>query len=363
MRTGKKKREKEKGARVLQPSACTFSSAFICVHPRLLLLFSLFLFPFSGFAQDGEVVANFASGRAIFVVAKDAIIFATIENKLEPESRGPQIVQINDKRFAILLGAAEWVSPDSNAKPIHLEDEIPGLTRSIAGPKRLQADHENDLEELGMGFLEPLRKAAARLHNKVTMEKDEPLVELLLVGYLEGYGPEVWSLRYRMAQDPLRGDYWQTRVLRPAYNQLYPPEKDKPRVIMEAVYPPPSDDSDGATTLLVLLRQNDPRLAGLRSTLSNPAEPAGRAWAALEKGESHKAKGDDMLALMRAALAATVPPDQPLAIGLIRELATREKPAFEWIIPPPKQSAPQQRAEEEKREPGAPTLRKKPPKD
>jgi len=333
---------------------------------RWFCLCCLLLFPWAGFAQDGEVVANFAAGRVIFVVAKDAIIFATIENKIEPESRGPQIVQISDKRFAILLGAAEWVTPDSNAKPIHLEDEIPALTRGIAGPKRMQQDHENDLEELGIGFLEPLRKAAARLHNKITMRKDEPLVELLLVGYLENYGPEVWSLRYRMTQDPLRGEYWQTRVLRPAYNQLYPPEKGEPRLIMEAAFPPPapegSESGDDAPTLLALLKRNDPKLGPLRNALSNLNEPAGRAWAALEKGESHKAKGDDMLALMRAALGATVPADTPLAIGLIREVQTHEKPAFEWIIPPPKLSTPQQRAEDsEKREPGAPTLRKKPP--
>ncbi len=324
-------------------------AAFFCVHLGFLSFAR---------AQDGEVVANFASGRAIFLVAKDAIVFATVENKLEPESRGPQIVQLSDKRFAILMGAAEWVSPDSNAKPVRLEEEIPGLVRGLAGEKRLQQEHENDLEALGMGFLEPLRRAAARLHNKVSLQKDEPLVELLLVGYLENYGPEVWSLRYRMAQDPLRGDYWQTRVLRPAYNQLYPPEKGEPRSIMEVAYPPRTEDD--TPTLLAWMKSRDEEAGALRGVLNNPAEPAGRAWAALEKGESHKAKGDDMLALLRAALNATVPADTPIAVGLIREIATREKPSFEWIIPP-RQSAPVQRAEEEKREPGAPTLRKKPP--
>lgn len=304
------------------------------------------------------MVANFAAGRVLFIVAKDAIVFATVENKLEPESRGPQVVQISDKRFAILMGAAEWVTPDSNAPPVRLETEIPGLVRGIAGPKRLQQEHENDLEELGIGFLEPLRKAAARLHNKISFRKDEPLVELLLVGYLENYGPEVWSLRYRMAQDPLRGDYWQTRVLRPAYNQLYPPEKGEPRTLIEAAYPPGGEDD--APTLLALLKRKDEKLGALRAALSNATEPAGRAWVALEKGESHKARGDDMLALLRAALNATVPADTPMAIGYIRELGTREKPSFEWIIAP-QQSAPVQRAEEEKREPGAPTLRKKPP--
>ncbi len=305
------------------------------------------------------MVANFSAGRVIVVVARDAIIFATTENKIEPEARGPQIVQIGDKRFAIVLGAAEWVTPDSNAKPVRLEDEIPGLTRTIAGPKRLKQDHENDLEEFGMGFLEPLRKAAARLHNKVSLGKDEPLVEVLLVGYLEDYGPEFWSLRYRMAQDPLRGDYWQTRVLRPAYNQLYPPEKGQPRVIMEALYPPSDDTPALITALRQAVAQNNPKFAALR----NREDPAGRAWVALEAGESHKAKGEDMLALMRIALDALLPQNTPLAIGMIRELSTRERPAFAWIIPPAQQQQRAERAVEEKREPGAPTLRKKPPQE
>lgn len=301
------------------------------------------------------MVANFAAGRVIVIVAKDAIVFAAIENKIEPEARGPQIVQLTDKRVAILLGAAEWVSPDASTKPVRLEEELPLLLRAVAGPKRLQQEQENDLEAIGIGFLEPLRKAAARLHNKVALGPDEPLVELLLLGYLENYGPEFWSLRYRMAQDPLRGDYWQTRVLRPAYNQLYPPEKGRPRTILEAAYP----SADDAETLLALLKQGHAKVAAIR----NPAEPAGRAWAALEKGESNKAKGEDMLALLRLAIGATLPADAPAAIGIIRELATRERPAFEWIVPPPKQAPAQHTEEEEKREPGAPTLRKRPPQN
>ncbi len=300
-------------------------------------------------------MANFAAGRVIVIVAKDAVVFATVENKMEAESRGPQIVQLTGQRLAILLGAAEWVSPDTGAPPIRLEEELPQLMRGVAGPKRLQQDHENDLEELGMGFLEPLRKAASRLHNKVSLDRDEPLVELLLIGYLEGYGPEFWSLRYRMAQDPLRGEYYQTRVLRPAYYQHYPPEKGQPRTMMEIAYPPPGD---GAETLLAMLKKMDAKVAAV---LRNPAEPAGRAWAALEKGESHKAKGEDVLALLRAALNAAVPADVPLAIGIIREVQTREKPAFEWIIAPPRSESLKRAEEETKREPGAPTLRKKPP--
>jgi hypothetical protein len=282
------------------------------------------------------------------------IIFVTIESKMEAESRGPLVVPLSDKRVAILLGAAEWVSPDTGAAPVRLEEELPKIIRGVAGPKRLQQEQENDLEELGMGFLEPLRKAASRLHNKVSLAKDEPLVELLLVAWQDGYGPEFWSMRYRMAQDPLRGEYWNTRVLRPAYNQHYPPEKGQPRTLMEVAYPP----AGGDRALLDLLKAGEPKLASL---LNNRNEPAGRAWAAVQAGESHKAKADDLLALVRAAVNATVPAETTVSIAIIRELATRERAAFEWIVAPAEPSRTQRAEEEEKREPGAPTLRKKPP--
>jgi hypothetical protein len=182
------------------------------------------------------------------------------------------------------------------------------------------------------------------------MGADEPLVELLLIGYEENYGPEVWSLRYRMVQDPLRGDYWQTRVLRPSYNQHYPPEKGHARTLVETSYPP----SAGPGTLLEAL------LAGgvAMPALQNPAAAPGRAWVRVQAGESHKAGVDDVLALVRGALAATVPEGKAVAIGVIRDQVRAG--GFEWIVPPPEPAlAP--RAEDQKTEPGAPSLRRKPP--
>ncbi len=60
---------------------------------------------------------------------------------------------------------------------------------------------------------------------------------MLLADYVENYGPEIWSLKYRIQQDNLGNDYWETHILRPAYYQLYPPEKGSARTFMEAQYP------------------------------------------------------------------------------------------------------------------------------
>jgi hypothetical protein len=349
--TGKEKREKGKGSKL--PRAVT---GFPFFHFPFSLFRILAAFVFAGLwltpaalAQEGEVVANFSAGRVIIAVAKDGIIIVTIENKIEPEARGPIVVPLSAKRIAVLLGATEWLSPDAAALPVRLDGELPKVMGAVAGGKRLQQEQVNDLEALGIGFLEPLRKAAARLHSRVRLAADEPLVELLLIGYEENYGPEVWSLRYRMVQDPLRGDYWQTRVLRPSYNQHYPPEKGHARTLVEASYPPVA----GESTLLEAL------LAGgvAMPALQNPAAPPGRAWLKLQAGESHKAGVDDLLALVRGSIAATVPEGKAVAIGVIRDQVRAG--GFEWIVPPAE--TPAQRAEEQKGEPGAPSLRRKPP--
>jgi len=65
---------------------------------------------------------------------------------------------------------------------------------------------------------------------------------MVLIGYApNNYGPEVWTIEYRVQQEQVstRGEYWQTRILRPRFTQLYPPEKKKhaPRMIVEARYP------------------------------------------------------------------------------------------------------------------------------
>ena len=99
-------------------------------------------------------------------------------------------------------------------------------------------------------------RSPQNLHAKVDLPANEPLAELILVGYQPGYGPEVWQLAYAMKQREEEPGYWTTRVLLPSYVQLWPPEKGQPHTLIEFAYPP----ENAPPTLLELLRQKDPRL-------------------------------------------------------------------------------------------------------
>jgi hypothetical protein len=296
--------------------------------------------------MEWEIVANLAAGRVEIYPARDAIVIGTVEKHIEPDSHPPMIVTISSRHLGILLGAAEWVMPGSGRPPVRLNQPL----SVSSGPPRPQlqpgSDQAGDIEAIGLAFLERLRPLAGELHRKVSLQPDEPLVELLLIGNDEGYGPEVWLLKYRIEQNILRGEYWQTRVLRPSYTQLYPPEKGQPRTLIEVRYPP----DDASPGLLDLVKQNDPRLARLRSS----DIPIARALEHLQSGDSQKALPDDAAAFLRAALPAVFGTESQLALGVLSQ-----QHGLEWLLEP---AEPPQRTEESKpREPGAPTLRKKPP--
>jgi hypothetical protein len=314
--------------------------AFFCV--------CLWLFPELGFAQEGEqeIVANLAAGRVVICVAHDAIILSAIEQKTEPGSHPPLMIPLSERRIAILLGATEWVAPASAQPPVRLDRELPRLLAQVALPRQQTREFQaSDIETIGVVFLERLRAVASQLHHKIDLGAEEPLVALVLVDYLQDYGPEVWELRYRVAQEALRGNFWRTRVLRPSYTQLYPPEKGKPRTLMEVRYPP----DEKTPALLDLLKQDDPRLARIRSGDPKMARVADQ----LIQGESPKAQGADAAALLRAALGAVVEPDAQLVLAVLYE-----EQGFQWVLAPPE--LPEKAEDEKPREPGAPTLRKKP---
>ena len=113
-------------------------------------------------------------------------------------------------------------------------------------------------------MLERVRVLAGMLHHKINLGEDEPLIRIVLVGFVRDYGPEAWTIDYHIEQDALGNDIWRTRVLRPSYNQLYPPEKGKPKTFMEVRYPP-ENRATGEPELLDLLQQNDSRLAKIRA--------------------------------------------------------------------------------------------------
>jgi len=318
----------------------------LSVFMRVLLWF---LPPALGAQQqmEEEVVANLAAGRVVLYVARDAVVIGTVEKRVEAESRPPMVLPISGRRVGILLGAAEWAMPGSGRPPVRLNQPLTALT---AGPPRphLQAgtDQASNIEGIGLAFLERLRPVAEELHRKLDLGPEEPVVELLLIGNDETYGVEVWLLKYRIAQDILRGDYWQTRVLRPSYAQLYPLEKGQPHTLIEVRYPP----DDPGPSLLDLLRQNDPRLVRLRGSDQTIA----RAIEHLERGDTRKAAPGDAAAFLRAALPAVFGAEPKLAVGVLSQ-----ERGLDWLLAP---AEPPQRANEGKpREPGAPTLHKKTP--
>jgi hypothetical protein len=307
-------------------------------------LFSIFYLLASALCAQ-EVVANLAAGRVVIYVAKDGMVIAANESRVEADSRPPLFVQLSPKRIAILLGAVEWVLPGTGRPPLRLDVELPrAIGRQIPAGPRLQPEQVSDLEPIGTALLEPLRTVVPQLTRKMNLAPDDPLVEMLLVGFEAEYGPEVWLLQYRLAQEPLRGDYWKSRVLRPSYTQLYPPEKGQPHTLVEVRYPP----EDAGPALLELLQQSDARLTPLRTSNAQVA----RASEKLAQGESNKGLLDDALVFLRASLDAIAQPNTLQIVGVISE-----RRGFEWILAPP--AAPQQKAEELKpREPGAPTLKK-----
>jgi hypothetical protein len=295
---------------------------------------------------------NLSAGRVVVCVAKGGIVIATVQKRLEAESRPPVLAELTGKRVAVLMGATEWISP-AGEPTVRMETELPRAAQAASGGgPTLGKAQENDLEMVGLAMLEPLREAARRLVQKVDIARDEPLLEVALIGYVEEYGPEMWTLRYRIAQDLLRDEYWQTRVLRPLYVQLYPPEKGQPRTLMETRYPLARDAESAMAepTLLALLQRNDPRLAALRNADKFTSEAAVK----ILEGESHKAPLDGVVRLLRGALEATLGEDETLAFAVMDETK-----GFAWIVP---QQIPAERAQEEKkpRPPGAPTLRKPP---
>src|ERR1700693_2309674 len=86
-------------------------SAFICVH--------LWFLPPSALAQepsDQEVAVNLAEGRVVICAAKDGIILAALDAHGETGSRPPAIDILSEERMGVMLGAIEWVQPDSKDK-------------------------------------------------------------------------------------------------------------------------------------------------------------------------------------------------------------------------------------------------------
>src|SRR5438552_10348983 len=150
-------------------------------------------FPFDALAQDqheDEIIANLAGGRAIIHVAKDAIIFAAIDQPVERNSISPRVMDLDATHIGILFGAAEWRIP-ADPKPIRLDRNFQRISRADSR-YQIPGEGETDLETVGVAFLEKLRPLISQLHHKVDFSSDDPIFQLVIIGYAPNeYGPEV----------------------------------------------------------------------------------------------------------------------------------------------------------------------------
>jgi hypothetical protein len=297
--------------------------------------------------QDDEIVATLSGGRIIVHATRENVTFIAIDEPIEAGSVPPRVVTLDGRHVGVLLGSSEWRIP-ADPNPIRLDR---GQARIGTPDPRYEGTYngeaEADLETMGVAYLEKLTPLAARLHHKLDFPSDQPLFEMVVIGFGPAdYGPEVWTMEFRMTQTMVatRGDYWQTRVLRPRFTQIYPPEKHAPRKVVETCYP---GECQGPT-VQQLIEGNEP-------TFEKVARADPKFMKALElisKGQAQKAVSQDAAGLLRAAVPLLFP-GKKFVMGTIEE-----QHGFEWIVPP---DEPMERAKkDDKNRPAeAPTLRRR----
>jgi len=313
-----------------------------------LLLAAGLLSVISTSAQEDEIVANLAGGRIIIHVANDGIVFAAIDHPLEAKSVPPRVAAVGSSHVGVFFGASEWQVP-AQPRPIRLDRDISEMRSSATYTYSPPGSGDPDLELIGVGFLEKLRPLVSQLHSKIDLKPDEPLVEIVLIGYgPQGYGPEVWRIDYRAEQKSISENFLQTNVLRPQFTQLYPPEKHQAKTLIEASFPA----SLQQTPLIGLIQANDPRIAQLCSSEPRFAKVAEH----IDRGQANKVTMQDAGDFLRAAL--------PFLAGNAKfiEGEVGENGGFEWIVPPqePREKTKRAEAEDKDRPPDAPTLMRKP---
>jgi hypothetical protein len=295
--------------------------------------------------RTDEIVANLAGGRVIVHVARDKIVFAAIDLPVEPNSIPPRVLSIDTRHVGVLLGASEWRIP-ADPKPVRLDRDFPQISGKSSNYAANPDEVAPDLDVIGVAFLERLRPLVSQLHRKIEFKPEETLFEVVVIGFApDDYGPEVWTLEYRIHQEEIatRGDFWQTRLLRPRFTQLYPPEKHAPKTLVEIRYP----DTLKGPTLQQLIQGNDPEL----DNLSRGDPKFSKVMAVIDQGQANKAVPEDATDFLRAAL--------PLISDKAKFiLGTMTERGFDWVVPP---DEPVEKAKEDKNKPPeAPTLRKKP---
>jgi hypothetical protein len=299
---------------------------------------------------ENEIVANLAGGRVIVHVTKDnVIVFGMIDQPIEAASISPRVMELDNGHIGILMGAEEWRLP-ADPKPVRLDRDFQRIGGRDPRFKATNSEAEPDLEAIGVVFLEKLRPLVSQLHHQIDVAPDEPLFEIVVIGFAPNhYGPEVWTIQYRIQQEQVgaREEYWQTRILRPRFEQLYPPEKHAPRTVVESRYPANAK----GPTVMELIQGNDPRVSQLGS-----GEPKfAKVVESISRGQAQKAVSEDSADFMRALL--------PLLAGKNSFVLAKmeEEHGLEWIVEPQEHVDKAEREREQKaRPPDAPTLRKRP---
>jgi len=313
-----------------------------------LVLLAIFPAVIPAAAQEDEIVANLAGGRAIIHVAgNDTILFAAIDHPLESKSVPPRVAAIDSRHIGIFFGASEWQVP-AQPRPIRLDREIPHFA-AVDPRTTVLTDAEQDLEQIGVAFLEKLRPLVSQLHHPIDLKPDEPLFQIILVGYApQLYGPEVWLIDFQVEQRAVgsRDDYLQTRLLRPRFTQLYPPEKGRPKTLIEVRFPPDLPD----IPLVGLIQQNAPPVARLRMSDQHMS----KVMEQIQRGEAQKANPNDAGDFLRAALPIMAG-NASFILGSINETA-----GIQWIVPPAEPREKEKTAEDKTRPPDAPTLMRNP---
>jgi hypothetical protein len=298
--------------------------------------------------SEGEIIANLAGGRVIVHVTKDdVIIFGAIDHPVEAGSVPPRVTQLDARHMGVLLGASEWRLP-ADPKPIRLDKDYTRIGPRDSRYRGDPTEAEPDLETIGVSFLETLRPLTSQLHHKIEIAADEALFEIVIIGFAPNhYGPEVWTAEYRVQQEQVgvRAEYWQTRILRPRFTQIYPPEKHAPRTIVEARYP---SDLKGPT-VMEMIQGNDPRVAQLRNSEPHFA----KVLEAVDRGQAQKAVTTDAADFLRALL--------PLIAGKATFVLGKidDEHGLDWIVPP-EEPVEKTKTDDKDRPPDAPSLRKRP---
>jgi|GEM_PF-1031346 len=317
----------------------------------------IFAFPPRLFSQDDlppsdrngqEIVANLCAGRVVIGVAKDGIVVATLENRIEPDTLPPMIVPVSSRRVAVLLGAADWWLPDENRELVSLYQELPDLpsARGIPQSPHLESSASEGagseamgLERIANRLRARLSFVAERIHGDLNLRPHFPLLQMLLIDYARDYGPEVWLVKYSVEQQPEQGYFWQTDILPPHYTQLWPPAKGQTRGLIEVSYP-------DEPTITSLIAGGNPRMAQAISATPGMKEVS----SAILEGKIQKQSAVEVAEFLRTCLSAARVPQARMV-----EAELNRRNGVGWFIRPPVEA--KAAGSEKARPPGAPTLR------